>query len=72
MSKPQCRLIGSDGNIFNLIGIAAKALTRNGQTKEADELTKRCLSADSYDQALQIILEYVDQEEPADECEYED
>ena len=28
--KPKCPLIGQDGNVFNLIGIASKTLKRNG------------------------------------------
>ena len=27
--KPDCPLIGTDGNIFHLVGIAAKTLKRN-------------------------------------------
>lgn len=33
--KPKCPLIGQDGNIFNLIGIASKTLKRNGMYDEA-------------------------------------
>ena len=29
-AKPDCPLIGQDGNIFNLMGIASKTLKRNG------------------------------------------
>lgn len=35
-SKPDCPLIGQDGNIFNLVGIAAKTLKRNGMSTESD------------------------------------
>ena len=29
MEKPKCALIGKDGNIFNLMGIASRTLKRN-------------------------------------------
>lgn len=57
--KPDCPLIGADGNIFNLMGIAAKTLRRNGMADEAKEMTNRIYASGSYDQALGIIGEYV-------------
>ena len=61
MEKPKCKLIGKNGNIFNLMGITSKTLKRNGMTKEADEMFERITKeAHSYDEALRIIMEYVD------------
>ena len=57
--KPDCPLIGQDGNIFNLIGIAARTLRENGMREEATEMTKRVTSSGSYSEALGIIGEYV-------------
>ena len=57
--KPSCPLIGQDGNIFNLIGIAARTLRENGMREEATEMTKRVTSSGSYSEALGIIGEYV-------------
>lgn len=57
--KPDCPLIGQDGNIFNLIGIAARTLRKNGMREEATEMTKRVTSSGSYSEALGIIGEYV-------------
>lgn len=58
--KPDCQLIGQDGNIFNLMGIAARSLRQNGMASEAQEMTSRISSqAGSYDDALGIIGEYV-------------
>jgi hypothetical protein len=34
--KPKCKLLGEDGNVFNLIGIAAKTLDKAGQRENAD------------------------------------
>ena len=62
MKKPLCELIGADGNIFNLMSIACKTLKENDLSEKADELKQRLFSgeAESYDRALQIILEYVE------------
>ena len=57
--KPDCPLIGADGNIFNLISIASRTLKRHGQVSQAIAMQKRVLSSNSYDEALCIIGEYV-------------
>lgn len=59
--KPKCALIGEDGNIFNLMGIASRTLKRNGMQEEAKEMCDKITSgAKNYDEALCIIGEYVD------------
>lgn len=59
--KPKCALIGEDGNIFNLMGIASRTLKRNGMREESTEMCNRITSeAKSYDEALMIIDEYVE------------
>ena len=58
--KPKCPLIGADGNIFNLMGIASTTLRRNGMADEAKEMRERITSSGSYDEALCILGEYVD------------
>lgn len=62
MGKPTCKLIGKDGNIFNLIGIARRTLIENDLPEQADEMGKRIMDgeAGSYDEALRIIMEYVE------------
>lgn len=57
--KPDCPLIGADGNIFNLVGIASRTLKRNGLGDDAKEMTSRVFSSGSYEEALGIIGEYV-------------
>ena len=57
--KPDCPLIGQDGNIFNLMGIASRTLRENGLAQEAKEMCQRITKADSYGSALNIIGEYV-------------
>lgn len=58
-NKPDCKLIGEDGNIFNLMARAAKTLRENDLSEEAKEMRERITSSGSYDEALCIIGEYV-------------
>lgn len=58
-SKPKCKLIGQDGNIFNLVGIASNTLVKNGLQPQANEMTQRVMNSNSYHEALAIIMEYV-------------
>lgn len=71
--KPDCKLIGEDGNIFNLMGIASKILRQNGMAEEAVEMRDRIRALGSYDEALCIIGEYVNITggDDLDECEDE-
>lgn len=57
--KPDCKLIGEDGNIFNLMGIASRTLRQNGMAEQAVEMCDRIRESGSYDKALCIIGEYV-------------
>ena len=82
--KPDGPLIGQDGNVFNLIGIAARTLRQNGLSDQAKEMTQRAFGSGSYDQALGVIMDYVnitsvyddmDDDEDEDWCrepEYDD
>lgn len=60
MEKPKCALIGQDGNIFNLVGIASRTLKQNGMREQAKEMSDKVFSSHSYDEALNIIGEYVE------------
>ena len=57
--KPDCPLIGQDGNIFNLMGLAAQTLRRAGLAEQAKEMLDRVRESGSYYQALGVIGEYV-------------
>ena len=59
VGKPDCALIGEDGNIFNLAGIAAGTLREHGMKEQAEEMKERVCSSGSYSEALGIIGEYV-------------
>lgn len=65
-TKPQAKIIGADGNIFNIMGISSNALKDAGLEKESEEMLQRVTSSHSYDEALRIIMEYV---EPVEVCE---
>lgn len=71
--KPDCKLIGEDGNIFNLMGIASRTLRQNGMAEQAVEMRDRIRASGSYDEALCIIGEYVNITggDDLDECEDE-
>ena len=57
---PKAQIIGADGNIFNLIGIASQALKKEGLHEQAQEMTTRIYASQSYEEALSIITEYVE------------
>ena len=66
--KPMCPIIGANGNIFNILGIASRTLRNNDMADEAQEMYSRVTSSGSYEEALGIIMEYV---EPCSEEEME-
>jgi hypothetical protein len=56
--KPTAKLVGENGNIFNLIGICARVLKKNGQ--DPKEMIGKATSCRSYDEALMVLAEYVE------------
>lgn len=60
MSKTsiKVKLIGEDGNIFNLIGICSHALKENGMNDKIDEFVKEVTSSNSYDEALSVMIDW--------------
>lgn len=61
IEKPPCELVGKNGNIFSLMGIASRTLKEHGQREKASEMCDRIQTeAKSYDEALCILMEYVD------------
>ena len=57
--KPDCALIGENGNIFHLDGKAASTLMENGLRMEAKEMLDKITSSGSYEEALGVIGDYV-------------
>ena len=60
--KPRVKLIGEDGNIFNLVSIASKALKRNHQHDNASKMQREVFNSNSYDEALQVLMKYCEVE----------
>ncbi len=60
--KPVCKLIDQDGNIFNLLGLAVRALRNAGELDKIPEITEKAMQSDSYEKALRIIMDYVEVE----------
>lgn len=58
--KPKCPLIGTDGNVFALIGMTQKSLRAIGEEEQAKEVLDKVINCRSYDEALNIMQEYVD------------
>lgn len=66
MPKTTCKLIGENGNVFNLIGIAQRALRKDGKYDEATEMADKIMNeCKSYNESLCVLMEYV--EEPDEE-----
>ncbi len=76
--KPEAPLIGADGNIFNLMGIASRVLRENDMDEQAKAMCQRIKESGSYEKALAIIGEYVafgydkNYDEDCEDLEYEE
>lgn len=55
----EVKLIGTDGNIFALMGIVIREMKRNGFERHVDEFVKDVQSSSSYSEALCQIMNYV-------------
>lgn len=61
--KPTAKLVGENGNIFNLMAIAKRALCEAGKQEKSVQMYKKIIyEAQSYEEALNIISEYVEVE----------
>jgi len=58
-----CKLVGENGNVFAILGRASRALKRACRRGDAAEMRARALRANSYDEALAIVCEYVHDEQ---------
>lgn len=47
MDKTTCKLIGENGNIFNLIGITSRILKQSGLKEQAVEMQKRIMGGEA-------------------------
>lgn len=58
--KPKAKLIGENGNVFNLLSICTIALNNAGYRDKAKKLSDEVMSSGSYDEALSLMMNYVD------------
>ena len=69
--KPKMELLGQDGNIFGIMGRASHLLKQAGMKEQSDEMVSRVTTCGSYDEALNIISEYVETELSPPQAEVE-
>jgi hypothetical protein len=64
--RPPCKLIGQNGNVFNLIAIARNTLKSHSLQQELDQFDQRLNeikeNGGSYDDVLNLISEFVEVE----------
>ena len=58
MKKPKVKLVGQDGNIFNLMGICSVALRKAKQEENAKKMVNEIMKSNLYHEALSIMGEY--------------
>ncbi len=59
-AKLDCQLIGEDGNIFNLMALAAKTMRTSDYWKDkVNEMYDKVTSSPDYYAALMVIADYV-------------
>ena len=58
--KPKCKLVGTDGNVFSIIGHVRKALKESGQPEKAKEFCEKAFQQHSYDNVLRLCSDYVE------------
>ncbi|MBC8485723.1 MAG: hypothetical protein H8D45_06750 [Bacteroidetes bacterium] len=58
MKKPELKLVGEDGNAFNILGKARRVAKKANWSKDKiDKMTKEAISGD-YDNVLQVMIKY--------------
>lgn len=60
--KPVCKLVGTNGNVFAIIGKVSACLKKAGQKEQADEFKNMAFVCTSYDEVLQLVIKYVEVE----------
>ena len=58
--KPKCKLTGTDGNVFALMGKVSRTLKETKLPDQAKEMVSRVVQSHSYGEALAIMQEYVE------------
>jgi hypothetical protein len=58
--KPDCKLIGTDGNVFALAAKVQKVLIENDMAEQASDMVVELGKCKDYDEALVLFSKYVD------------
>ena len=70
--KPKCNIHDAFGTMLEIIGLASKTLKENNMMDESREMIERATKSYSYDEAFDIINEYVETYERNEEKESEE
>jgi hypothetical protein len=57
--KPDCELIGTDGNVFALAAKVQKVLIENDMAEQASDMVTQLPECENYDDALLLFDKYV-------------
>ncbi len=57
---PPLKLVGADGNAFNVLGLAHRAAMKAGWTKERWEAVRARATSGGYDNLLAVLMEEFD------------
>ena len=60
MKKPKVKVVGKDGNVFAILGACSQSLKRDKQYDKSKEMSERVFACSSYNEALSIMMEYVE------------
>ncbi len=60
--KPRVKLVGADGNAFNIIGLCRRAARSAGWSKERIDVVLDEMMAGDYDHLLQTAMTHFDVE----------
>lgn len=58
-NRPRVSLAGKDGNVFAVIGIISEKLNKSGLKDMANEFSEKALASDSYEDVIELALNYV-------------
>lgn len=57
---PKCKLVGTDGNVFAIMGKVSACLKKAGQADKAKEFIAKAEKSGSYDAVFCLCFKYVD------------
>lgn len=58
-NRPRISLAGKDGNVFAVIGMISEKLNKSGLKDRADEFSEKALKGESYEDVIELALNYV-------------